>query len=246
MLAARLRLALRDYDGFLAALDAIPPVPGHELLEQLHKTAAFLRRSRFPDLGAPKVFGIGLSKTCTNSLTAALGGLGLHAMHFINHLTVEVLRLEDAFLCDAMTDTPVCIAFETLYHMFPNSKFIYTVRERESWERSFTAHYRRNSRSSGFDDIKRQMTTRGAATRFQERSVIYGSLFAPYEDAISAYRAFDARVRGFFIRQDGSRLLEMDIAGGAGWPELCPFLGRPVPKTPFPWRNKTSGFMADA
>ena len=33
------------------------------------------------------------------------------------------------------------------------------------------------------------------------------------------------------------RLLVLDIAAGDGWPELCPFLGVPVPAAPFPHSN---------
>jgi hypothetical protein len=32
-------------------------------------------------------------------------------------------------------------------------------------------------------------------------------------------------------------LLVLDLTGGDGWPQLCPFLGHPVPDVPFPWKN---------
>ncbi len=239
ILVARLKLALRDYDGFLTVLDRLPPAPKMFLYREIKKVGASLRAERFPDFRRPKIFCIGLSKTGTTTLTTALRMLGFHAMHFVNSLTREVLRVEDAYLCDGLTDTPVCVFFEALYHMFPNSKFIYTVRALENWEASFTAHYRYYHNSSGFDGIGEILSTRGAATRGQERAAIYASLFAGHGNAIAAYRAFDARVRGFFGRHDASRLFELDIAAGAGWPQLCAFLDRPVPAAAFPWRNKT-------
>jgi hypothetical protein len=136
---------------------------------------------------------------------------------------VEILRVEDAFLFDALTDTPICMCFESLYHMFPNSKFIYTVRAIHSWEPSFTAHYQRHHGSWGFDDIKDQLTTRGAVTRGQERAAIYASLYAAHGNANSAYHAYDRTVRRFFSQHDPARLLEMNIAAGNGWATLCPF-----------------------
>ena len=36
------------------------------------------------------------------------------------------------------------------------------------------------------------------------------------------------------------RLLVIDIVGGDGWEQLCPFLGVPIPEEPFPHSNKTT------
>jgi hypothetical protein len=50
------------------------------------------------------------------------------------------------------------------------------------------------------------------------------------------YEAHNAGVRAHF-RDRPDDLLELDIAGGEGWTELCGFLGQPVPDRPFPHRN---------
>lgn len=239
ILTMRLRLALRDYDGFLACLDQAPAELGGVWMTKFHHTARLLRSEKFPDFGAEKIFGIGLSKTGTTSLARALGMLGFHAAHYFNDFTRELLTIEDTFLFDAMTDTPVCVMFEALYYMFPNSKFIYTVRPLESWAASVTKHFQRHHRSTGFDPHHRHLlTTRGAGVNGVQRALVHGALFYHHPDAIAARQSFEARVRNFFDGHDRSRLLELDIFSGDGWEKLCRFIGRPIPGEPFPWENK--------
>ena len=87
---------------------------------------------------ASKVFGIGLSKTGTTSLTRALRVLGYRATHFplsalrcsseVPQLAVDRIRKRDAF-----TDTPIPHFYRELDRFFPGSKFVLTVRNVESW-----------------------------------------------------------------------------------------------------------------
>jgi hypothetical protein len=42
-----------------------------------------------------------------------------------------------------------------------------------------------------------------------------------------------------FFADAPQRLLVLDICAGEGWEKLCPFLGRPVPRQPFPWDHRT-------
>jgi Sulfotransferase domain/UDP-glucoronosyl and UDP-glucosyl transferase len=86
-----------------------------------------------------KVFGIGLSRTGTSSLTQALNILGYKAIHFPhdNVTRAELYRffasgsgrlslslLQEA---DAITDTPACCVYKALDQGYPGSKFILTV-----------------------------------------------------------------------------------------------------------------------
>ncbi len=95
-----------------------------------------------------KVFGIGLSRTGTTSLTQALHLLGYKAIHFphdsvtraqvYHFFDSELQCLSLALLqeADAITDTPVCCLYKALDQAYPGSKFILTVREKHSWLRS--------------------------------------------------------------------------------------------------------------
>ena len=95
----------------------------------------------FVDNDAEKVFGIGLSRTATTSLHQALGILGLRSFHWMFKPENRILRLEDAYFCDAPHRHQCRLSFETLARMFPNAKFIYTTRPLDSWERSVVHHY---------------------------------------------------------------------------------------------------------
>ena len=60
-----------------------------------------------------KVFGIGLPRTVTSSLTAALSAMGLRCRHFVPELwpvpSADILKSYDAFI-----DTPIPALFEYL------------------------------------------------------------------------------------------------------------------------------------
>ena len=81
------------------------------------------------DPPSPKVLGVGLSKTGTSSLSAALTILGYRTVHYP---PLDRLRelLDDS---DAATDTPVACSFRELDRQYPGSRFILTVRDPDSW-----------------------------------------------------------------------------------------------------------------
>ena len=98
-----------------------------------------------------KVFGIGLSKTGTTSLHAALEILGYRAGTF-RHM--RDLGLDHWFRgdfspnylkdLDAVTDLPVATWFRELDIRYPGSKFILTVRPRDSWLQSIKRQFENN------------------------------------------------------------------------------------------------------
>jgi tetratricopeptide (TPR) repeat protein len=237
VLTLRIKLALRDYEGFLFHFGHAEPLGDNLLKRQLYYIADALTAKCFPDFTAAKVFGIGLSKTGTTSLARALELLGLYTAHYCNNVTREILSVDDAVFFDALLDTPICASFEMLYFMFPNSKFVYTIRDLDSWVISLTNHYQRKHKSNWFDHIKDLMVTRGASTFGSRRAQVNAALFHHHEDARAAYLAFDNRVRQFFKTHDQTRILEMNICRGDGWDKLCEFLNREVPSVPFPREN---------
>jgi tetratricopeptide (TPR) repeat protein len=235
----RAALALRDYRGFMRGIDRgeeSGAFGGHR--ELLRSVASTLRETGFPNRDKPKIFGIGLSKTGTTSLAAALSILGFTTLHFYNPLTGELMSDDDLYLFDGLTDTPVCLSFEEYYSMFPNAKFIYTTRRIQPWKESFAGHLQRFWGFSDFGKMK-SLLTRRQPFHFGTRSwEIDQSLYFGHEGYEGAYRAYDRRVRSFFKDKPNDRFLEFSVFEGDGWERLCTFLGRPVPSTPFPWKNK--------
>ncbi len=170
-----------------------------------------------------KIFGIGLSKTGTTTLTQALEILGYRAVHFPR-------SDREIEFCDAATDAPVAAIFEQLDTRFPGSKFIYTVRDREQWLRSCEKFYSIRRRQP--DDIALDL-----------RRKFYGQAEFDRQRFAAGYERHHERVTSYFMDRPGD-LLTLDICGqDAGWPALCAFLKKPVPDTPFPMANK--GVMID-
>src|SRR5690348_16204945 len=82
-----------------------------------------------------KIIGVGLSKTGTTSLAGALQILGFSCIH-----SCESYMLETA---SAMVDGPAAARFPQLDVLYPGSKFILTVRDKQEWLQSCAAHWQR-------------------------------------------------------------------------------------------------------
>jgi hypothetical protein len=192
-----------------------------------------------------KLFGIGLSRTGTTSLTTALRCVGYRAIHFpkddmtraeiTNFLRVGKgpLRLSLLNQVHAITDTPVCCTYRALDEFYPGSKFILTVRERQSWLASCRSRWERLPISPA--------AVPGEAPMMQyirlTRKHLYGT--TDFDESLfsaSYNRHVDAVLDYFNTKQQ--RLLVMDICGGDGWNLLCPFLGVAQPRVAFPHENQ--------
>jgi hypothetical protein len=166
-----------------------------------------------------KIFNIGLNKTGTISLTLALKRLGYKANHNndVNKQMVQTV-LEKKFgppfsEYDAFSDFPLWMYYKELDHLCPNSYFIVTTRSKEKWIQSRIIHVLYNR---VFTDLHDPYEWRDINTK------VWGE----------EYDNFHAEVRDYFKGYD--RYLEMDITTGDGWDKLCPFIGKEIPKKPFP------------
>lgn len=243
LLLARISLALHDRTRFLSVMSDLPDehdTAGHA--DGLRRIAVIMNKQQYPDYSQPKIFGIGLSKTGTTALAAALRTLGFHTLHWSNPLTGEVISEHDFPIFDAFLDTPISFRFETLYYLFPNSRFIFTNRPYDSWLGSMTRHWQRHLGSSDFDRIKAAMAKPGQYQYGEEFRVINRSLYFNYSNYREAFEAHEKRVRNFFSDKPRERFLELNILAGEGWPELCAFVKRDSPvRTPFPRENQDPG-----
>jgi hypothetical protein len=179
-----------------------------------------------------KVFGIGLSRTGTYSLTDALNMLGIPALHFPNDpVTQEELRAGRYRLSvldevQALTDIPIAPFYPQLDRAFPGSRFILTTRETESWLRSYENHYRMyvEHQRDEFDDFV--------------FACVYGCLGFSAERFRDVKERHEAEVRRYFADRPHD-LLVLDIADTA-WEPLCEFLGLPIPDEPYPHTNRAA------
>ena len=83
-----------------------------------------------------KIFGIGLSRTGTLSLTEALKELGYRTVHYPP--IPKFFKYIDEN--DAFTDITVSCNYKILDKKYLGSKFILTIRDKESWLKSCENH----------------------------------------------------------------------------------------------------------
>ncbi len=172
-----------------------------------------------------KVFGIGFHKTGTKTLGRALEILGykvcgprqdlLETIKQKNYKTVfKVAKDYDAF-----QDNPWPILYKTLDKKYPGSKFILTLRNKNSWIKSVVNH---------FGNKDREM-----------RNWIYGIGYplGNEELYVEVYRKHIADVKEYFKNRPDD-LLVIDVTSGEGWEKLCNFLEKEIPRKAFPHVNK--------
>ena len=187
-----------------------------------------------------KIFGIGFYKTGTTTLYDALRILGYHTVNgdklgsypgaddgatLIRQIDAGDYRLPTFGMFDAFTDNPYFHIWRQIYAMFPDAKYILTVRDEDRWIDSCVKFFRHRR--------VRPM-----------RVWMFGPHANPARDAASrqawldAYRAHNAAVREFFATRQ-HQYFEFDPTSEGGWDRLCTFLGAPIPGRPWPHANPT-------
>ena len=179
-----------------------------------------------------KVFGIGLSRTGTTSLTEALRLLGYNAVHCplsIVAFNGTGLKLSPRVVgrFDAFTDSPVARMYQELDDAFPGSKFILTVRPLDKWLNSV-----RRMRPS-FVLLKALPKVRQLA-----RDLCGTTSFSDDTALERAFINHSRRVREYFGGRLDRDLLVLDVAAGDAWERLCAFLGKEKPSLTFPHCNR--------
>ena len=130
---------------------------------------------------------------------------------------------------DGLTDITVAPYFEDLDRLYPESKFVLTVREEAGWLKSCKNHWTGRSAfdaGDGSDEHKTHMEIR----RFL-RAAVYASYDFEPERFVRTYRRHVENVKRYFADRPND-LLVLDITKGEGYEKLAPFLGVPVPTKP--------------
>ncbi|MFM6205924.1 sulfotransferase family protein, partial [Planktothrix sp.] len=158
-----------------------------------------------------KVFGIGLSKTGTTSLTLAMKVLGYKTKHYLLNCDVD-LTIENH---DFVSDMPIQTRYKEYDKEYPGSKFILTVRNKESWLKSCSKHFR------GYVTDKNSL-------RYKYRIEQTG--IDRYDEEVFS-KKYDQHIENAkeYFKNREADLLIIDICAGDGWDKLCEFLGKDVP-----------------
>jgi Sulfotransferase domain/N-terminal domain of galactosyltransferase len=178
-----------------------------------------------------RIFGVGLHKTATTSLHAALKILGFDSAHWTNGNWARDIWNEMATMGKsptlersyAVSDLPISILYRELDKAYPGSKFILTVRNEVDWLRSVRDHwtYEKNP-------FRWEWDVYPFSNRIHQ--AVYGRKDFDTDVFLARYRRHNAEVKEYF-RGRPDDLLVMEETK---WDKLCSFFQRPVPAMPYP------------
>lgn len=214
-----------------------------------------------------EVIGVGLGRTGTASLKAALERLGLGPC---DHM-FEVMEKPDRVRLwhrigggerpdwaevfagyHATVDWPGAAYWRELADAFPQAKLILTIRDPHRWyDSAFKTIFGFPMRRHGWLEhqaftMVRKLNPSAAEVPMMLDRVIWDRVFdgrmfdgsdADRAYAIERFHRHTEEVKAY-VPQD--RLLIFDVA--EGWEPLCAFLGLPVPDEPFPRINDAAAF----
>ncbi|WIM99111.1 sulfotransferase [Actinoplanes oblitus] len=196
------------------------------------------------------VIGVGLGRTGTLSLKAALERLGYGPCAHMLPLMADPDRCRlfsaaaagdpgsldkalDGFR--STVDWPGVYFWRRLVEQYPEAKVLLSVRDPQAWyasaERTIWAAANRPT-PPGMEAFREMADATNFAGMFDGR-------FGDRDFAIEVYRRHNDEVRRVVPAE---RLLEFRVE--QGWGPLCEFLGRPVPDEEFPRLNDTATFHA--
>ena len=189
-----------------------------------------------------KVFGIGLSGTGTDSLSEALNQLGIGTKYYSHERQPRKALLDGTKLpileqYQGLVDG-IAPFYRRLDRAYPGSKFILTVRDKQSWLESM---------EELASTMAENMSWLNGDGQPLNEFLLYQLHYGLFEfDAQRYWQAYESHVQGVldYFQNRPSDLLVMDIYGGDGWNKLCPFLELPLASVPFPhsnyWKNMSS------
>jgi hypothetical protein len=177
------------------------------------------------------IFGIGLSKTGTQSLAEVLTILGYPCIHYPSAELMLAGEYDRAFGASlAACDITVSAFYKQLDRAYPESLFILTTREMNKWLESVEAHMSYVLENAPHEHADGH--PKGAV-----RELCFSTRGYSEEMYRQAYLDHLSGVQSYFASQN-DRLLIVDLTNGDGWEPICSFLGRDIPREPFPHKNK--------
>jgi len=195
-----------------------------------------------------KIFGIGLPKTGTTSLGSALKILGFRLVPpwtRTNNQTFKELmngqyRLTIMDQYDAMEDMPAPTFYREFDEVFPNSKFILTIRDKDPWIDSCKRQYEKRPHKMKHEPANLPKKEEGYYKMKMEEYLdfcTWGLTYFHRERFFRTYETHLQNVKNHFSERPQD-LLILNLTAGEGWEKLCPFLEKPTKKQPFPHSNK--------
>jgi hypothetical protein len=196
-----------------------------------------------------QVIGAGVGRTGTNSLRVALTQLGFGPCYHMHELALNVPVNVPLWLAAldghpdweaiykgyaSAVDWPTAGFFRELNEVYPQAKFVLTVRSAESWADSFSETIYKLQ--AGGDQAP-------AALKpwfDMANGVVLKTGFPFGLDVAGLANAFNAHSDAVKAAIPADQLLVYEVKDG--WGPLCAFLGAPVPAEEFPRTNSRGEF----
>lgn len=176
------------------------------------------------------VFGIGLPKTCSTSLDAALRILGYASCHYNTQVVYQVWH--GNYKLPGKYNAFVHCAdyfYPQFDHRYPGSKFILTVRDMDKWLSSCKRWF-------SLPKIARKVRDEHDVSHRYLVHLFGSCIFEP-DRFRYAYELHLRNVKEYFKDKDNLLITDLSVDG---WSKLCLFLDKPVPEAPFPRLKVTS------
>ncbi len=196
-----------------------------------------------------KVIGAGIGRTGTNTLRLALNMLGVGPCHHMEEVIMNMptqVPLWQAAIdghpdwdsiykgYNSAVDWPTAAFYSELSEVYPDAKFVLTVRSPESWTASFS------------ETIYKFMDGSAGAPPHMQAWIRMG-LAALNKSGLPTGLGLDSLTKAFLAHNDAvkatipaSRVLVYEVK--QGWEPLCKFIGAAVPAAAFPQTNNREEF----
>ncbi len=159
-----------------------------------------------------KIFGIGLSRTGTTSFCELMKNLGFKTIH----LPFSMEQIDEHTFSN---DSTVSARFEELDLRYPNSKFIYTIRNPQLWVASYLKGINQESRNAFYDnlpsDIVRQWISDGDLNLYGRNYLAMAGITK--EELLSGFQRHKRRVQEYF-KDRPDDLLVIDLTDETSYP----------------------------
>lgn len=168
----------------------------------------------------PILISPGGMKTGQSSLRYACKVLGMECLGYVHGNTSDIDLIVSAVAgWDALFDLPAAAMWAPIVARYPHTKVVMTVRDMDEWLASI-------------EDWIAHRPFKTPAERELARRVLGDYVYRKHLFRVKKQQ-HDAAIFEWG-EQNHDRYLLLDILGGEGWEELCPFLGVDVPDVPFP------------
>ncbi|XP_078491994.1 uncharacterized protein LOC100181639 [Ciona intestinalis] len=212
-----------------------------------------------------KVIYAGYAKTSTKTMAAVFNEFGYNTYDFFENSfylgkdwikiiseggTVEDFRRMYEGV-DAVLDTPTCIFWEEILEAYPEAKIIFSMRDEESWLRSFKKQ-RHSLLSEPMYLLMQMLSYSGwGHFRFNQANalVVLGAAvkwpWGPAKHNPTLWkRIYKNHNSNVLQNAPKDKLLIVNFKDG--WEPICEFLEEKVPDKPFPHANKGASLVKES